>query len=124
MLALCAALLGGETLSARSMERLTPTREQSVQLWRALQRAAEGGELSGPELPLVRRLAAEIDGADSFLRTLVCLEVFAERGLVSLTRRDGTLSVRIADSGKVDIDACPYLRALNARLSGERRETH
>ena len=121
MMAMRDALVQGEPLAARSIERLTPTREQSVQLWRVLERESGGQELNEPELPLLRRLAAEVDGADTFLRTLVCLEVFAERGLISMARRDGTLSLRITNGGeKINIDRCPYLQALGAKLSGEK----
>ncbi|MBQ1603746.1 MAG: hypothetical protein II079_07735, partial [Oscillospiraceae bacterium] len=70
------------------------------------------------ELPLLRRLAAEIPGAESFLRTALCLEVFAERGLLTLSRADGMLTLRLTALGKkVALDECPYLCMLRAKLS-------
>ena len=38
-----------------------------------------------------------------------------------MARRDGTLSLRITNGGeKINIDRCPYLQALGAKLSGEK----
>ena len=57
-------------------------------------------------------------GAESFLRTVLCLYVFAERGLLQLSRTDGNLSLRIQSDGKkVALDDSAYLRALRDILS-------
>ena len=115
---LCDTLVSGGTLAAKDAARLTPAREQFVRLWRALEREVGTQTLSEAELPLLRRLSAEVAGAESFARTLLCLNVFAERGLLSLTRADGTLTLRLkSDGSKVSLDESVYLRALHDILS-------
>ena len=117
-LALCDALISGGTLAAKDAARLTPARDQFVRLWRALEREVGTQTLSESELPLLRRLSAEVAGAESFARTLLCLNVFAERGLLSLTRADGVLTLRLkSDGAKVSLDESIYLRALRDILS-------
>jgi single-stranded-DNA-specific exonuclease len=74
--------------------------------------------LSGPELPLLRRLAGELPGAESFLRTALCLEVFAERGLLTLDRTGDALPLRLTAAGKkVELDGNPGLRRLREILN-------
>ena len=118
-LSLCsAAVQGGEGLTAKDAARLLPSREQFVRAWRTLEREVGPQGLTEYELPLLRRLAAEIPGAESFLRTALCLEVFAERGLLTLSHADGMLTLRLTALGKkVALDECPYLRMLRAKLS-------
>ena len=88
-----------------------------MRVWRILERDAAGG-LSGAELPLLRRIAAELPGAESFLRTALCLDIFAERGLLSLERADGVLTLRLTSDGKkVELDESPYLARLRSILS-------
>ena len=117
LLALRDALLAGEPLAPRDAARLLPSREQFVRVWRILERDAGEGCLSGPELPLLRRIAGELPGAESFLRTALCLEVFAERGLLSLERVNGILTLRLTAEGKkVELDDGPYLRRLREIL--------
>jgi len=44
-------------------------------------------------------------------------EVFAERGLLSIERKDTTLTLRLtADGKKVELDKSPYLSALHGFL--------
>lgn len=117
-LQLCDTLIAGGTIAAKDAARLTPAREQFVRLWRALEREVGTQTLSEAELPLLRRFSAEVAGAESFARTLLCLNVFAERGLLSLTRADGTLTLRLrSDGDKVSLDESVYLRALRDILS-------
>ncbi len=117
-LQLCAALIGGGTVSPRDAARLMPSREQFVRLWHTLERESGAQGLCEPELPLLRRLSAEVAGAESFLRTVLCLYVFAERGLLQLSRTGGNLSLRIRSDGKkVALDDSAYLRALRDILS-------
>jgi len=48
----------------------------------------------------------------------MCLQVFAERGLLSIERKDTTLTLRLtADGKKVELDKSPYLSALHGFLS-------
>ena len=118
LLALRDKLLAGGEPAPRDASRLLPSREQFVRLWRILERDAASGTLSGPELPLLRQLASEVGGAEGFLRTALCLDVFAERGLLTLERGGGSLTLRLtADGKKVELEDCPYLRRLRDILT-------
>lgn len=118
LLALRDALLRGDGLTPRDAARLLPSREQFVRVWRILEREAGETGLSAQELPLLRRLASEMTGAEGFLRTAFCLDIFAERGLLSLERTDGALTLRLTSVGKkVELDDSPYLQRLRAILS-------
>lgn len=117
-LRLCAALADGDGISPRDAARLMPSREQFVRLWHTLERETGPQGLCEPELPLLRRLSAEMVGAESFLRTVFCLYVFAERELLQLSRTDGMLSLRLQSDGKkVALEDSVYLRALRDILS-------
>ena len=67
-------------------------------------------------LPLLRHLSSEMVGAETFLRTAMCLQVFAERGLLSIERGGTTLTLRLT-AEKVELDKSPYLSALHGFLS-------
>ena len=118
LLALRDTLLRGMPLTPRDAARLLPSREQFVKVWRVLEREAGGGVLSDAELPLLRRIAGELSGAECFLRAALCLDIFAERGLLSLTRESERLTLRLTASGKkVELDDCPHIRRLHEILS-------
>ena len=117
LLALRDALFSSAPLTARDAARLLPSREQFVRSWRFLEREAVGGVISEPELPLLRRLASELTGADCFLRALVCLDVFEERGLLTRTRDGERLTLRLTSDGKkVELDKSRPLRRLREAL--------
>ena len=122
LLALRDALLSGEPITPRDAVRLLPSREQFVRAWRTLEHEAGGGPVSRPELPLLRRIAGELGGAESFLRAALCLEIFAERGLLALERAGDTLTLRLTSQGKkVELDDNPYVSRLRGILSQGRR---
>jgi single-stranded-DNA-specific exonuclease len=102
-------------VSAKDAAKLLPSREQFVRVWRALEREVDG-TLTSPELPFLRRLSAEALGAESFPRTVMCLAVFAERGLVTVERHDKYITLRLTGNKRVDLDASPYLCALREGL--------
>ena len=117
-LSLCRELISGGTLSPRDAARALPSRDQFVRAWRILEREVGNGGVCEPMLPLLRRLSAEMVGAETFLRTAMCLQVFAERGLLSIEREGDALALRLtADGKKVELDKSPYLSALHGFLS-------
>ena len=116
-LELCRTLIRGGGVSAKGAAKLLPSREQFVRVWRALEREVDG-TLTSPELPFLRRLSAEALGAESFPRTVMCLAVFAERGLVTVERHDKYITLRLTGGKRVDLDASPYLCALREGLDG------
>ena len=90
-----------------------------MRAWRVLEREVGSQGVSEPMLPLLRRLSAEMVGAETFLRTAMCLQVFSERGLLTIERGgDGALTLRLTAEGKkVELDKSPYLSALHGFLS-------
>ena len=104
-LELCRTLIRGGGVSAKEAAKLLPWREVD-------------GTLTSPELPFLRRLSAEALGAESFPRTVMCLAVFAERGLVTVERHDKYITLRLTGGKRVDLDASPYLCALREGLDG------
>ncbi len=117
LLALRDTLLEGGALSPRDANRLLPAREQFVRVWRFLEREAGTGALTAPELPLLRRIAGELSGADAFARTALCLEVFAERGLLARERSGDMLTLRLNAGGeKVALEDSVLLRRLREIL--------
>ena len=114
-------LVSGERLSAREAGRLLPEREQFVALWRAIQRLDRDGQCGGDRLPVLRRLAAQLDGPESFLRSAVGVEVFAERGLVSVEVGEGTVTLRPCPGRKADLEQSAYVLRLRGILGGEER---
>ena len=56
-------------------------------------------------------------GAESFLRVAVCLDIFAERGLLTMERSGDTLTLRLTSDGKkVELEENPYLKQLHEIL--------
>lgn len=117
-LSLCRTVLDGGALSPRDAARALPSRDQFVRAWRVLEREVGPDGVSEPMLPLLRHLSSEMVGAETFLRTAMCLQVFAERGLLTIEHEDTTLTLRLtADGKKVELDKSPYLSALHGFLS-------
>lgn len=121
LLALCETLISGGAVSSRDALRLLPSREQFVRVWRILEHEAGDGALCEPELPLLRRIAAALPGAESFLRAALCLEIFAERGLLSLERNEDMISLHLVNGRKVELDDDPYLQRLHDILQEKGR---
>ncbi len=116
-LALLRRCVDGEALTPREAARLLPSREQFVRGWRALQKTVPAAGLEADYLPLLRSLAAALGGADPFLRSALCLEVFAERGLLRVARTGDRAQLQLTCQGKrVDLEDSVYLRQLRRIL--------
>jgi single-stranded-DNA-specific exonuclease len=93
-LALCRRCRAGEPLTAQERSRLRTSREQFGAFWLALQRELRAGAVrEEAELPVLRRLAAEGGGNESFLRAALSLSVFSERGLLSVSQTGDRLRI-------------------------------
>ena len=105
--------MDGSPLSAQETARLKTSREQFGAFWTVLSRRLDSGRLETPALPLLRQLAEEAGGNESFLRAALALEVFSERGLLSLSHEGTSIRLkRIPRKDKADLNACPYLARL------------
>ena len=71
------------------------------------------GGSSGIGEQYVRQLAADSGGTESFARAALCLEVFRERGLVSLRHKEDEIRLVLTDRGKkVNLEQSLYLQML------------
>jgi single-stranded-DNA-specific exonuclease len=114
--------LRGERLLPREAVHLLPSREQCVRAWRTLQHTVPPGGLRTCCLPYLRLLAGSLAGAEPFLRSALCLAVFAERGLLESRRQGDDIILRLTDQGKkVDLDQSIYIRQLHGVLDGPQR---
>ncbi len=106
----------GERVTAREAVRLLPGRPQFAALWRAILRldAEEPGNLA--RMQCLRRLSQALDGEEPFLRTVLGLEVFAERGLVTLTVREDMMIVHPVPGRRADLEQSVYIKALRRAL--------
>ena len=109
--------LRGDRLLPKEAVHLLPSRSQCVQLWR------EG--LTACYLPLLRELSARLEGADPFLRTAFCLEVFRERQLLTLRQEGDTISITLTGQGKhVRLEESGYLQGLHEVMQPKRGGDH
>jgi len=116
-LALAAALTAGVALTPQEAARLLPSREQFVRLWQSIVRTVPGEEED--RLPLLRRLAGQVGGAEPFLRAEVGLAVFAERGLIALEEAEEVLRITIRSRNKVVLEESCHLQRLRRLLEGD-----
>ena len=100
-------------------------RSQCVQLWRALEHTVPPEGLTACYLPLLRELSARLEGADPFLRTAFCLEVFRERQLLTLRQEGDTISITLTGQGKhVRLEESGYLQGLHEVMQPKRGGDH
>ena len=117
-LELVARLVSGEPVTARDAVRLLPEREQFVALWRAVERREQADCSATGRLPLLRRFACAMGGAESFLRAALGVEVFAERGLVTLAVEEDMMIIHPRPGQRADLEQSVYVCALRRLLGG------
>ncbi|MBD5133817.1 MAG: single-stranded-DNA-specific exonuclease RecJ [Clostridiales bacterium] len=102
----------GDGLSRWEAGLLLPTRQDFARLWRFLEHNAVGGWMdAGPAL--LRQAARQSDGRSAYGRTLVCLYVMGDRGLIRL-EQDRLRLCRPED--KVDLEQAALMRRLRSFL--------
>ena len=123
-LALLDRLVGGGYIGVQEAVRLLPEREHFVALWRTIERTDPEESSCAHQFPLLRRFAAPLNGNDAFLRAATCLAVFAERGLISLERNSGKLTVRPIAGRRADLEQSEYMvrlrKTIGKQLKGGR----
>ena len=117
-------LVSGQSINAQDALRLLPERQQFVTLWRTIERMEQEGGISSAQLPTLRSLAVSLGGSDAFLRAATCVAVFAERGLISLERSNGELSLRPIAGRRADLEESEYMvrlrKTIEQQLKGGR----
>ena len=107
-------LCQGETLTPREAELLLPRREDFAHLWRLLERSCPPGTPSAPLERLVRT-ATRTASHHSYGRTMVCIQVMDERGLIRVQHNQPCSQVSLTrPAEKVDLEQSKLLRRLRA----------
>ena len=107
----------GEKLTPREAAALLPSREEFVALWRYLEGRARLAPLEETAPRLARSVARSAGRRETVMRTLVCLEVFDERGLIHLERATDHLRIGLTPvEGKVDLERSAILKRLREML--------
>ena len=106
----------GSPLTGSELARLIPERPDFVAVWRYLTHFAPEGELRESPVRLSQKIARSCGRQEDLGRTMVCLEVFHERGLIELHRSADTLTITIHKTDqKVDLEASEILIRLRRR---------
>ena len=109
----------GEMLSTEEAEALLPCRQEFVTVWHYLTAHAENGWLQEEAGCLSRKIARYAAAPCAPGKTWVCLEVFAEQGLLRLEQRPRTLRIRLTSEGKkVDLEQSQILIHLKKQKAG------
>ena len=107
----------GEPLTAVEARSLLPSREEFAELWRYLKGHSGGSPIEETAHRLARNLARTSGRRETVMRTMVCLEVFDERGLIRLERTTDHLQIRLNRvEGKVDLEQSHIMRKLRSML--------
>ena len=118
-LALVQQVLDGERIPARDARRLLPGREHFAAAWRCIDHQLSGGPLDCAYLPLLRQLAERLGRADAFGRAALCLEVFRERGLLTVERHRDSVTITRGQAARADLEQCPYIEQLSIDTMGK-----
>ncbi|MCD8147409.1 MAG: single-stranded-DNA-specific exonuclease RecJ [Clostridiales bacterium] len=110
----------GEPLPRQELRRLVPQRRNFVAVWRYIARPGGPSTLSENPLDLARHVSAAAGWNQPCSTTLVCLEVFQERGLIDLRWSSRQVQVCLRQQeGKVDLDASAVLQKLLRQIEGD-----
>ena len=121
-LRLCRALMEGEDVRPQDAARLLPGREQFVRVWQCVMRMTAKGTVTVDRLPALRAMSAAVGGAEPFLRTNLCLAVFAERQLLQIRLKEERMELATGDTGhKVALEDSRYMRRLRDILGMEQK---
>lgn len=107
----------GRPLTTLEARQLLPERQDFVVLWRMLVQEGSAAPIHDTPEGFVLR-AAQLQGQDARpSRTMLCLEVFRERGLIDLQISEKTLYIALRPvRRKVDLESSEILKRLRRRL--------
>jgi len=107
-----------QPLSPEEADRLLPVRSEFVAVWRYLISHRQSDVLRENFTCMSRKIARAAGRPVTLSRTRVCLDVFAEQGLIDVHRCEKYYTIRITTDGrKVDLNASPIIRRLRAAKS-------
>ena len=107
----------GDPISPQEAQAMLPSREEFVCLWRYLKGRAEPGPLEETARRLSRNVAKTYGRRETLMRTMVCLDVFDERGLIRLRQTTDHLQIDLNPvQGKVNLEDSRILKRLRALM--------
>ena len=110
-----------EKLSPDEAEQLLPNRGEFVAVWRYLIANSREDRLQENFACMSRKIIRTAAKTLTLCKTRICLDVFAEQGLIDLDPSPRCCRIRITTDGrKVDLDQSPIVKALRAAKSGAR----
>lgn len=110
-------LQAGESLSPWEASLMLPQRQDFAQLWRYLQQLCAAGPAQSSLEHLVRQATRCLSGHHSWGKTLVCLHVMDDRGLIQMAVEEHQATVQLcAPQEKVDLEQAELMRRLRHDL--------
>lgn len=108
----------GEVLSVQEAQFLLPSREDFVGLWRWLERqSAAGSVVEDTPVRIARAVSRSSRQREVPARTMLCLEVMEERGLIQLNRRTDRVQITLCSvDHKVNLEESDILKRLRKAL--------
>ena len=104
-----------EPLAPAEAARLLPTRSEFVAVWRYLIANSRDDRLQENFACMGRKIARGAAESLTLSKARICLDVFAEQGLIELHASRRCCQIRLTSDGhKVDLDASPIVKALRA----------
>ena len=109
----------GEPLSPQEAASLIPSREEFAAVWRYLNGHARLGRVEDTARRLARCVSRCSGLRETVMRTLVCLEVLDDRGLIRVEHSTDHLRIDLCPvKGKADLEAAPLMRRLLRMAQG------
>ena len=108
----------GEVLSVSEARFLLPSREDFVGLWRWLERQSSAGSVvEDTPVRIARAVSRSSRQREVPARTMLCLEIMEERGLIQLNRRTDRLQITLRHvEQKVNLEDSDILKRLHQVL--------
>lgn len=117
--ALYERLRRGDILSSMEAAALIPSRSEFANLWRYLSGHARLGRIEDTARRLARSVARTYGAKESVMRTMVCLEVMDEHGLICMEQTTDHLCIEVQTvEAKVDLEASDLMKRLRSLAGG------
>ena len=110
----------GEPLSPQEVASLIPRREDFVAVWRYLAAHTTSNLVEETAPRLARKIARTYGIRETYVHTMICLDVLDERGLIAMRTETDHLQIRILPtSGKVNLEDSSIMKELRKLLEEE-----
>lgn len=109
--------VSGERLARQELMRLIPQRQNFVAVWRYLTRPGRPSTVSETPVMLTRHILSDVGVQQPCSTTMICLEVFRERGLIDLSIDARRVQIELhQDHEKVNLEESQVMRRLRKMM--------